>query len=144
MADEIGVFYWDASAVLSALFDDIHSNQSKIWAEEKGVHLLSTLAYAETYAVITRIMREGTLAPLMIEAVLDVLRRGPWRRLKAWPEWDLIEILSAKWPLRGADLWHLATAKSLQEELPELILLTFDTRLLKAAEGEGLGQEKDA
>ncbi|MGH2424940.1 MAG: hypothetical protein ACRDF1_01465 [bacterium] len=42
-----------------------------------------------------------------------------------------------KWSLRGADLWHLCTAKSLQSELPELRILTFDARLATAARGEG-------
>jgi hypothetical protein len=40
--------------------------------------------------------------------------------------------------LRGADLWHLASAKTLQEELPELILLTFDDQLMNAVTGERL------
>jgi hypothetical protein len=41
-------------------------------------------------------------------------------------------------PLRGAGLWHLATAETLPSDLPELTLLTFDARLAAAAEGEGL------
>ena len=32
-------------------------------------------------------------------------------------------------------------AKSLQKELPELLLLTFDNRLQKAAQGEGLPRQ---
>jgi hypothetical protein len=47
--------------------------------------------------------------------------------------------LARSWPLRGADLWHLAAAKALQTELPELRLLSFDSRLTAAAHGEGLG-----
>jgi predicted nucleic acid-binding protein len=63
---------------------------------------------------------------------------GPWRRLNLSPEWEDIAQLSEKWNLRGADLWHLATAKSIQREIPELCLLTLDERLRKAAAGEGL------
>ena len=33
---------------------------------------------------------------------------------------------------------HLAMAKALQVDIPELMLLTFDERLRAAAEGEGL------
>jgi hypothetical protein len=54
------------------------------------------------------------------------------------PDWDKIKSLSQKWPLRGANLWHLAAAKTLQKRLPELRLLTFDNRLSVAAMGEGL------
>jgi hypothetical protein len=56
----------------------------------------------------------------------------------ASPNRALTRELSSRWPLRGAGLWHLATAKTLQSDLPELTLLTFVTRLVAAAEGEGL------
>ncbi len=52
--------------------------------------------------------------------------------------WDSSAILSAKWPLRGADLWHLANATTLRKEFPELTFLTFDQRLEKVAKGEQL------
>lgn len=68
-----------------------------------------------------------------------MLQQGPWRHLNAWPNWATLRSLSAKWPIRGADLWHLATAKGLQAQIPELGLLTFNMRLQRAGEGEGLG-----
>lgn len=46
--------------------------------------------------------------------------------------------LSGKWSLPGADPWHLAPAKILEKELPELVLLTFDVQLREAGRGEGL------
>jgi predicted nucleic acid-binding protein len=46
--------------------------------------------------------------------------------------------LSNKRPLRGADLWHLAIAKTIQNQLPELQLLTYDSRLKAAVQGEGM------
>lgn len=49
-----------------------------------------------------------------------------------------VKALASKWPLRGADLWHLAAAKTLQKDLPELTVLTFDNRLYVAALGEKL------
>jgi predicted nucleic acid-binding protein len=49
--------------------------------------------------------------------------------------------LASNWSLRGADLWHLAAAKTLQCELPELLLLTFDQRLYHAAAGENIACE---
>jgi len=102
------------------------------------VHLLSTLAWAEVQAVIARIERERVLTGVFVRAAREVLEQGPWRRLNASPEWNLVQALSSKWSLRGADLWHLCTAKSLQSELPELRILTFDARLAAAARGEGL------
>jgi len=132
------VVYWDASAILSVLFTDKHSQIAKRRADREGFHLISTLAYAETCAVIARVKRENLLSDLLIQAVQDSLQKGPWRHLNALPERGMMHDLSDKWSLKGADLWHLATAKGLQGQLPELSLLTFDHRLLKAAKGEGL------
>lgn len=132
------VIYWDASAVLSALFKDKHSDEAINWSRREGIHLLSSLACAEVYAVISRIRREGLLPGVLINAACESLGEGPWRRLNLIPDWDKIKSLSQKWPLRGANLWHLAAAKTLQKRLPELRLLTFDNRLSVAAMGEGL------
>lgn len=133
------VVYWDASAILSALFSDRHSDRAQKWVHRKEcTHLMSTLAYAETCAVIARMQRERLLADVLIKAAAEVLECGPWRYLSGSPERGIIQSLAMKWSLRGADLWHLATAKSLQDQLPELYLLSFDNRLHSAAMGEGL------
>jgi len=78
------------------------------------------------------------LAGVLVAAAKETVDSGPWRLLNITPAWESAKILSEKWPLRGADLWHLSAAKTLQEELPELVLLTFDGRLKSAALGEGL------
>lgn len=132
------VIYWDASAILSVLFTDTHSDSARASAHQAGIHLVSTLAYTETCAVIARLQRERVLADVLIQAAFEVLEEGPWRRLTAWPEWNAIRSLALKWPVRGADLWHLALTKILQAQLPEIRLLTFDARLRAAAKGERL------
>jgi len=133
-----GAVYWDSSAVLSALFRDRHSDEASTRARGSEVHFLSTLAWAEVHAVIARIERERVLARVLVAAARQAFAWGPWRRLNAVPDWKLVRSLSAKWPLRGADLWHLALAKSLKTELPELTFLSFDARLATAAHDEGL------
>ncbi len=136
--DETIAVYWDASAVLSALFEDRHSLHAQDWAKRPGFHLLSTLAYAEICAVVAGIRRDRMVADILADAALEVFLEGPWRRVLAQPEWNLMRTLSKKWPLRGVDLWHLAMAKSLQTQLPELVLLTFDIKLAVAARAENL------
>lgn len=138
VAADRGVVYWDSSAVLSALFRDPHSEKALAWTRRAGVHLLSTLAWAEVHAVIARAEREGALTGALVESAREALQWGPWRRLTASPDWQLVQALSAKWSLGGADLWHLGVAKSLQVEVPELRVLSFDARLATAARGEGL------
>lgn len=141
MPEETGpgpVIYWDASAILPVLFNDAHSEQATWVARRSVTHLVSTLGYAEVVAVIARLEREKELPTVLAEAARELVRVGPWRRLTLQPDWRGIEELATRWPLRGADLWHLATASTLSRELPELQLFTFDPRLALASQGTGL------
>jgi len=138
MPDSPAVIYWDSSAVLSALFKDANTKKAKICAEREALHLLTTLAYAEVSAVISRMRREQTLTEILAQSALEVLGRGPWRRISISPEWGLIRDLAKKHSLRGADLWHLAAAVALTHEFPEISFLTFDQKLMAAAEIEKL------
>lgn len=138
-AEKTIVLYWDASAILSALIKDAWSEEARKWARQEGVHLLSTLAYAEVLAVLFRMKRERMMAEVLVKAALETLGSGSWRRLNPGPTWVLMAELSKRWSLRGADLWHLSTAKSVSEHLPEVKFLTFDPRLRDAARGEGIG-----
>jgi predicted nucleic acid-binding protein len=130
--------YWDASAVLSVLIADVHSAKATATARSAGTHLLSTLGYAEAFAVIARLERDGALPTVLADAASEVIVNGPWRRLSLQPDWKAIEGLASRWPVRGADLWHLATAETLRRELPELKMITFDARLGSASQGIGL------
>ncbi len=130
--------YWDTSAILSALFADDHSKKAVSHAGRRGFHFVTSLGWAEAYAVIGRIERERALAKTLVDAARTSLAAGPWRRINAGPSWNTIASLARRWPLRGADLWHLATAKDLKADLPELAFLSFDQRLNVAANGEGL------
>lgn len=138
MGKDAQVLYWDSSAVLSALFSDSNSRAALKWSKTEGIHFVSTLTMAEVSAVISRIQRERLLSETLTISAFEVLDSGPWRRISTWPHWTIIRSLSAKHPLRGADLWHLATAKSMTTEFPELYLLSFDTQLNKAAKSERL------
>lgn len=136
--EQLVAIYWDASAILSALLQDSHSEEAQQWANRQGVHLISTLSYAEVLAVLARMKREKIMASVLVEAALETVKAGPWRLLNFSPPWKTMLALSNKWSLRGADLWHIATANSIREQIPELLLLTFDARLHAAAQGEGI------
>lgn len=137
----VTVIYWDSSTVLSTLLQDSYSEQALRYAGYDAFHLLSSLTLAEIYAVLYRIKRERLTDDLLVEASRESLESGPWRRLKIGPAESEMRKLASKLPLRGADLWHLATAKTLQTELPELLVLTFDQRLYQAAAGENMACE---
>ena len=130
--------YWDASAVLSTLTTDAHSESALAWYRQGYVHLVSTLAYAESCAVLSRLRREGTITGDQLAEAMDSLSCEPWRRLATGPGWDEIAEAAARWNLRGADLWHFATVLTLRKRhLPDLLMLTIDARLRAAAEEAG-------
>jgi predicted nucleic acid-binding protein len=132
------VIYWDTSAIISALFKDVHSQEAWSWSRREGVHLLSSLAMAETYTVINRIDRERALPEILVSAALEAFEQGPWHSINMNPDRKHFKRLGSKWPLRGADLWHLSMTCTLRNSLPEIRLLTFDQLLLIAARGEDL------
>lgn len=121
--------------MLAVLIQDPHTEGATTVVRRPVTHLLSTLGYAEVSAVLARLERERQLPRALAAAARQVLRAGPWRGLALQPDRSTIDELAASWPLRGADLWHLATAATLRRELPELKLLSFDTRLRGAADG---------
>ena len=130
--------YWDPTSVLSALFKDSNSEKALQISKKEGVHFLSSLCYAEVCSVLSEIREGKELKEVLIDVAFETLSVGPWRRLNIWPEWNMLISLSKKWSLKGSTLWHLASAKTLQKQIPELTLLTFDRELRAAAEGEGL------
>ena len=142
MAGDYAMVYWDASAVLSTIFKDTHTPIARRWAERKGIHLLSSLAWAEVCAVVNRMKQERILSDKKETRSLEAVRQGPWLRMSGLPDWEVTATLCRKWALKGADLWHLAAAKTLQCEEQDLVLLTFDTRLEECALGEGMAPGK--
>jgi predicted nucleic acid-binding protein len=130
--------YWDASALLSALIADSHSETAVGMAQRPVAHLVSTLAYAEVVAAVARAEDGRHLDARRAQGVRRVIRNGPWRRLMLQPDWSAIDKLAAQSALRGADLWHLACVSTLTRQLPEVRLFTFDERLNRAAAQWGL------
>ncbi len=130
--------YWDPTSVLSALFKDSNSEKALQISRKEGVHFLSSLCYAEVCSILSEIREGKELKEVLIDVAFETLRVGPWRRLNIWPDWNMLISLSQKSSIKGSGLWHLASAKTLQKQIPELTLLTFDGELKAAAEGEGL------
>ncbi len=132
------VIYWDASAILSTLVEDKHSSKAQKWIKKKAIHLLSSLADAEVHAVLKRMKHDKSLKPRLYDSVLDAYFQKPFRRINTQPDWKIISELSSHHVLKGADLWHLATVKTIQQELPEVKMITFDKQLSNAGEAENL------
>jgi len=129
--------YWDASAVLSVLAKDSHSETAQRWIRKTGLHVLSTLAYAEVVSVLDRMERENVLTRILVQSASQELLEGPWRFLNLCPAREEMDFLRGKYALRGADFWHLALAGTLKREISELMFMTFDQKLQDGAEKEG-------
>ena len=119
--------------------EDVHSADARAQILQPGHNLVSTLAHAEVLAVLGRMERVlgGEAEPLT--RARTAYLAGPWRWVAMSPGAGLLERFARMHSLRGADLWHLATAATLRETLPEIGLLTYDTALRTAATEQGFG-----
>lgn len=124
--------------MLSALVHERHSQETLRQLRSHGHHLISSLALAETHAVLSRMHRDGLLGEDELHQVRANLAAGPWEKVSAIPDAVLVPALADRHRLRGADLWHLSLAASLGRDLPELRFLTWDAHLRTAAAAEGL------
>ena len=132
------IVYWDSSAILSAIWLDAHSEKARIALQDNAVHLISSLAMSEVCSVLFRHSREYQANKSSVQQAYQQFSNGPWQKLNMLPDWELFRTMAEKCSLRGADLWHLAMAKSIAREFPELQVLSFDRKMLEAAGGEGL------
>jgi predicted nucleic acid-binding protein len=131
------IVYWDSSALIATLFNEANTEQARTLAAAAGTHLMSSLAWAEVHAVLARARQEPGVATTAVAAAQSALQIGPWTYVNALPGQAVVRSVAQRWPLRGADLWHLALAKTLHENLPEMCFATYDHALAHAAAGEG-------
>lgn len=137
--NEDNILYWDTSAILSVLCNDVHTCDARNALISNSAHIISSLAWSEVCSVLYRMGREYSLPDLELQKHYQSLLMGPWRKLNLLPEWSLFEEMAHKYSLRGADLWHLTMVKTLQKDFPEIKMISFDRKLSDAALAEGLG-----
>lgn len=131
--------YWDTSAVISLLVVDAHTPDAIAWFSKDRAHLISSLTFAETSSVFSRLRQDGVLTAGETDKALASLSSAPWRKVSRGPEWDEIARAAQALNLRGADLWHISMALTLRRQgIHELLLLTYDAKLRVAAEEVGL------
>ncbi len=136
------ILYLDTSALIKKYFKEIGSDEiiSK-WQEAAGI-VTSSVAYAEALASIYRKKRETKFGNDKLGKILDAFRRD-WNSfirvevtddLKEW-----IDKMVSRYPLRGFDAIHLASALIVYDSLPEEFLFAcYDKKLLRAAHETGL------
>lgn len=120
--------------MLSLLVEDEHSRVARACAAREGVHLTSSLAFAETASVLTRTARSPA-AGIDARGRIDAAR-GFWRFTPLAPGPADIEA-AATAGLRGADTWHLGFHIAAEREMPGLKSVTFDRALAAALRVRG-------
>jgi predicted nucleic acid-binding protein len=136
------ILYLDTSALVKRYFREPYSEEviSKWQAATEIV--TSAVAYAETMASIYRKKREADLKETLIRKIVESFRTD-WKSLiRVEVTEDLNEYIDKivlAHPLRGFDAIHLASARVIQERLPEdFVFSCFDLGLARAAQAEGM------
>jgi len=127
------IYYWDSSAVLSLLINDKHSAEATKYYNKTHINIISSLVIAEVLAVLARIEREKKELKILLDACRHSFQEGRWRVITLSPTFDDLQLYSQKYPLRGADLWHLTLVLNIKQELPTITIITFDQKLENAA-----------
>jgi predicted nucleic acid-binding protein len=134
--------YLDASALIKRLVRETGSHSVSALIRARTPAATSKVAYAEVFAALARRRREGDLA--------ERAYRTACREFEAqWTSYIRVDVsdqvlgrarvLVARYPLRGFDAIHLASALDLRDETGvEWAFAGADRRQLEAARGEGL------
>jgi uncharacterized protein len=135
------ILYLDTSALVKRYFKEPQSEGliSK-WKEAVEI-VTSSVAYAETIASFHRKEIEADINEKETHEIMDAFRRD-WQsfiRVEVTDELnEAVDHVLTKYPLRGFDAIHLASATLVRQSLPEnFVFACFDQRLAQAAREDG-------
>ena len=136
------ILYLDTSALIKKYFKEAGSDEViSIWQEATGI-VTSSVAYAEALASIYRKKREAKFGNDRLEKIFGAFRRDWNSFIRVEVTDDLnewIDKMVSRYPLRGFDAIHLASALIVHDRLPEEFLFAcYDKKLLQAAHRAGL------
>jgi predicted nucleic acid-binding protein len=137
------ILYADTSAVVKALLLESGSSDVDRWFEEADEVAASVITYAESCAAVGRSARMTGRDDATLAAVLATLD-------EQWSEFFVLPVperesgqIALKHGLRGMDAVQLATAIELRAfayahaHAADVVVASYDRRLLEAAEREG-------
>lgn len=136
------ILYLDTSALVKRYFYEPYSDDViSRWKSATQI-VTSFVAYAETMASMYRKKRESALADTLIRKIADSFHHDWESFIRVEVNYKLngyIDRVVEKYPLRGFDAIHLASAIVIHERLSEdFVFVCFDERLTGAAQLEGL------
>ena len=136
------ILYLDTSALVKRYFQEPYSDEIIARWKSAVQIVTSFVAYAETMASLYRKKREAELADTLIREIAGSFLRDWESFIRVEVNGELngyIDRVVEKYPFRGFDAIHLASALAIREMLPEdFVFACFDDRLSRAARSEGL------
>lgn len=130
--------YCDSSVLCKAFVEEAGSTRVRDLLAQADELVVSRLGLVEVAAGLCRAGRDGRLPQAELDVVRNALEKqslGPLRILDVTAEACATAVsLVCRYPLRGADALHLATALTASAE----VFVCSDERLLVAAASEGL------
>lgn len=136
------ILYCDTSALVKRYVDESGSERvNELWDSASAV-ATSAVAFAEAISAFSRKCREGVLSDKEYKKILGKFKKD-YEQLILVPlnkELNMsIEAVLQRYPLRGFDAIHLASALVfLHSDMPKLIFACFDSSLNRSAINEGL------
>ncbi len=135
------ILYLDTSALVKRYFREPFSDEVVLRWKAATEIVISSVAYAEALASFYRKKRETGLKEAVARKVIEAFRLD-WKsfiRIEVNEELDTyLDRALERYPLRGFDAIHLASAVLVREGLKEDILFVcFDQVLARAARKEG-------
>jgi predicted nucleic acid-binding protein len=136
------VIYLDTSALIKRFVEEKGSARVHSMVASGEAVATAKIAYAETFAGLTRKMREDNLDNRQYDLACRQFE-ADWRAyIRVELTDDLLYLardLIRRHGLRGFDAVHLASALTLKNAIDESVAFAAaDRRLLRAADGEGL------
>jgi len=137
------LIYWDSSALVKKYLQENGSSLVLDWLKNDQQIITSQLTFAEIHATFARKKREAAFTPGASEALTDLFAKD-WKAMVVVKMDDFllekIKALVDRYPLKGADAVHLASALFVAEKakIRKLAFACSDIQLLKAAGDEGL------
>lgn len=145
-------YYADSSVLVKRHLPELGSQWVLALTEPSAQHQITTarLSLVEAISAFNRRVREGSLAAADYPGVRDDFLTRCRQVYHLVPITNALlnrtRALLERHPLRAYDALHLASAliandQALEAELPALIFLAADNRLLAAAQAEGLSTD---
>lgn len=136
------IIYLDTSALVKRYIGEKNSEVTQEWIKAALLHCTASTTYVEMASALSKAERLDFIQSSAAQAAWQAFQED-WNEIASIQLTDHLlakaSELAWKYPLRGYDAVHLASAITFQEANSEPVtLITFDRHLWQAGKAEGL------